>query len=491
MRVQILMFILLFFLFQSNPLTGQCTEKSLDPNFDEEAFAEHLENFQSDHKKSKVDQVPITLHIIETTPGNSGLNKTSVDKIILTVNRYFKDAGVEFYLCGAPRIIAGNQSYTRDQTSDLNRSEHVLNTINIYLVEDYISADSGFGGFAFFPWTYTPNERYVTMTYTFPSIAGVLAHELGHLYGLFHTHETFSGIELVDGSNCLSAGDMLCDTPADFNLGRIALQGCSYSGSFQDPNGNLYSPDPSNIMSYAPSTCLKRFTTEQAARINFYHERENNYLKSECIFPDFIIKSSEVSRSIRSDENLELSYQLDLVAIDNISEIEVYFWLSENPDQLGTIFQKDTITIDQNSNSIKLDFDIDFPINRSTNTYYLTAQVDPEFKVLEQEEANNLYTIQVNVDNSKLEDEVLFANPVIGQTLKLFLRNKLTKTDLIISIWDHMGRLHYSQTLFKNRDEYFEEIDVSALRDGLYILEAHYPDRGKTKAFNFYKHNQK
>ena len=55
-----------------------------------------------------------------------------------------------------------------------------------------------------------------------PNCGGnVLAHELGHNIGLFHTHE--SPKEFVDGSNCIQAGDRVCDTNADPNIqGNIA-----------------------------------------------------------------------------------------------------------------------------------------------------------------------------------------------------------------------------------------------------------------------------
>ncbi len=42
-----------------------------------------------------------------------------------------------------------------------------------------------------------------------------IAHEMGHYFGLLHTHETANGTELVNGTNCGTAGDLLCDTPAD------------------------------------------------------------------------------------------------------------------------------------------------------------------------------------------------------------------------------------------------------------------------------------
>jgi len=39
-------------------------------------------------------------------------------------------------------------------------------------------------------------------------------HEMGHLFWLYHPYESRFGTECADGSNCASAGDFVCDTPA-------------------------------------------------------------------------------------------------------------------------------------------------------------------------------------------------------------------------------------------------------------------------------------
>lgn len=39
-------------------------------------------------------------------------------------------------------------------------------------------------------------------------------HEVGHVLGLYHPFETQFGNECTDGSNCATAGDRICDTPA-------------------------------------------------------------------------------------------------------------------------------------------------------------------------------------------------------------------------------------------------------------------------------------
>jgi hypothetical protein len=97
-----------------------------------------------------------------------------------------------------------------------------------------------------------------------------MAHEMGHCLGLLHTHETSTGDELVDGSNCGSAGDELCDTPADPQLSSANVDDvtCVYFGTDTDANGDMYNPDVTNTMSYAPFNCRGSFTNDQENRMH-------------------------------------------------------------------------------------------------------------------------------------------------------------------------------------------------------------------------------
>lgn len=111
-------------------------------------------------------------------------------------------------------------------------------------------------------------------------VSSTLAHEMGHSLGLYHTHmgtyklhnpESTSEIEgdpeYVDGSNSLVAGDLVSDTPADPKLWD---SNGNYAGgsSAKDQNGQIYSPDPYNIMSY--SSKASRFSQGQIVRMHYF-----------------------------------------------------------------------------------------------------------------------------------------------------------------------------------------------------------------------------
>jgi len=89
---------------------------------------------------------------------------------------------------------------------------------------------------------------------------------------VWHTHEDYFGVELVDGSNCQEAGDFICDTPADPKLSLFyedLYSTCAYENKETDPNGDIYKPDVTNYMSYAPLECLSSFTALQNQVMNY------------------------------------------------------------------------------------------------------------------------------------------------------------------------------------------------------------------------------
>lgn len=127
--------------------------------------------------------------------------------------------------------------------------------VNIF----YVGSNGGFGGSAVL------DMAMVTQSGT----SSTLVHELGHILGLGHTDG--GAPELVDGSNCATAGDHICDTPADPGLylpGVVDLATCTYVGAMTDANGDTYQPIVNNIMSASP--CPKDSLTPQQGAVMRY-----------------------------------------------------------------------------------------------------------------------------------------------------------------------------------------------------------------------------
>lgn len=105
-----------------------------------------------------------------------------------------------------------------------------------------------------------------------PSTGRGIEHELGHTFGLYHTFHDEFGLELANGSNCATTGDLLCDTPADPNV--TLRSGCLFNYDGKDSNDDYYRTEIGNFMThYFCAHCF--FTTSQ------YEKMAKTYLESE------------------------------------------------------------------------------------------------------------------------------------------------------------------------------------------------------------------
>jgi len=116
-----------------------------------------------------------------------------------------------------------------------------------------------------------------------------LAHELGHLFGLWHTHH------MDVGGACSTSGDFCCDTPRDPGPQVASAEGLGTCANASPPTCTLQcpdgsAPDTSNVMSYydcANDLTLADFSACQRARIQCYVDRHYQYaMAPDCIDND-------------------------------------------------------------------------------------------------------------------------------------------------------------------------------------------------------------
>ncbi len=218
--------------------------------------------------------VKTTIHIVRYSNGSGGIPEERIATAIETLNDSVAETGLVFVQFGD--ILYLNSSLyatcTSGEVDALRQINPVDESLNIYFVPEFVNYC---GVSSFYGWGVQGIvlDNDCTATSTNPS---TFSHEVGHYFGLFHTHEPYYGLECVNGSNCDVAGDLICDTPADPNLSGNINSSCAYTGSATDAcgSGNPYMPLANNMMSYSTKVCRTNFTDNQLSVFLWTAENE-------------------------------------------------------------------------------------------------------------------------------------------------------------------------------------------------------------------------
>ena len=198
--------------------------------------------------------VPLRVYIVRRSDGTGGADETAIYQSLAETNSLYGQAGIQLYLCGAPRYIDNTSWYDFNQADDAalsaapNYDDHQL---NIYFTHSIKTSGGVVSGYAYL----NPSSGFRKLVIS-ELTARVFSHELGHSFGLGHTFDgndspTVANRELVARSNCTTAGDLFCDTPADpYGLSGATQTGCTYTGTITDAQGQVFAPDMTNGMSY-------------------------------------------------------------------------------------------------------------------------------------------------------------------------------------------------------------------------------------------------
>ncbi len=217
----------------------------------------------------------VTIHIVKDSTGNPGITLPAIQAALQLLNTDFAPICLSFQICQTLYIDNFNYDKFKYSIHDLEMRTlyYVPNTINMYFVQDLIGQQGiPVDGYAYFP----GGPDCIVIKKSSVSSPKVIPHEMGHFFGLYHTFETSLGLENINGSNCASAGDLVCDTPAD--PGGLNGANCQPNPYQQDAGGNWYVPQIGNTMSYYTDNCKCGFTTQQYNRMVAQFLASRNYL---------------------------------------------------------------------------------------------------------------------------------------------------------------------------------------------------------------------
>lgn len=294
--------------------------------------------------------VDVFFHIVRNSDGSNAFTLPNTDEIVRELNQFYSPHNIIINNSGIEFINNFNYVNIDDATEarNLGQVSNRRNAINYYIVETLWNTDNGFvtGTANSIPSNnlVIRNDRILTST---------SSHELGHCINLLHTHETARGVEALNGSNCASAGDLVCDTPADPRLGTNNVnRNCQYFG------GNGFNPLTNNIMSYSRANCRNEFTTWQGIRMRYALENEGILQSSTCALRPALKGPSDISYgaaatytllNVDADEEIiwNSSSNIDIVEDDSNSQIivESAFNLNQSGWISATLENGATITL--------------------------------------------------------------------------------------------------------------------------------------------------
>jgi hypothetical protein len=214
------------------------------------------------HTSNVIKDFPLQHHIVRTSNGSGGLSASAISQIEQELNAAYISAGIHFHSCGEIEYINSDTYYnfSSSQETALSATYNNPNAINIYYFNSVMSGSSSACGYTYLP---TTNRNFIAIANSCAINGSTVIHEVGHFFGLLHTHDTRYGMEDPNESNCDSAGDLCCDTPADPGLSDTNVNvNCVYTGT-STYDGRPYNPDTHNYMSYSRKSCRDRFSNEQ------------------------------------------------------------------------------------------------------------------------------------------------------------------------------------------------------------------------------------
>ena len=348
----------------------------------EQAFFQ-IKSTQSKSSIRVTNSIPIKAHVIRNSNGTGGLNNYELNNAIKNLNTIYADAYMEFFLCDSINYIDEDAlcHFKKGDENLLTEKHNISGLINIYFTEHIENSDEeSICGYS----DNVGRNDVIVMKNNCTTNDSSLAHEIGHFFSLTHTHGIDNNsltTELVDGSNCDTDGDGICDTPADPKLTTSNTDNfCKYIGNQKDSKGNLFTPDTGNIMSYSRKGCRNHFTPQQLARMYAFYLTTKNYLACPSFNANFYTDINETC-----EESLTVNFTNDC---SNITTWEwdmdtdgIIDYTTQNPSHTFNKGIYDvTLTVSNKSKTIKKTFSNLIKVGTESSPLYEDFET---FKTLE------------------------------------------------------------------------------------------------------------
>lgn len=255
---------------------------------------EFMKNYTAETRDDEITYVPIKYHLISRTTSDTSVDDQDVYDMHCFLNQEYAALDIQFYINDGFNRFSNNAAYDNpgDVPFALNQQKD-NQSVNVFIGNNANPPNgSGLGitlGY------YSPSDDWIVIRKSeVNGSKSTFNHEMGHFLSLPHPFNgwdctswemwkdenpgmecapenapcSFVPVELGDGSNCATAGDFICDTPADYNFGFGNGNNCfmTYTDAC-DWNGGALDPMANNYMSYFEGCAQYEFTPMQGAQM--------------------------------------------------------------------------------------------------------------------------------------------------------------------------------------------------------------------------------
>ena len=320
-------------------------------------------------RSRETSYIPLKFHLVGRDNGTLRVESSKVFDQLCSMNETFEGSGIQFYIKDGFNYVNNSQIFdnggnsTSLGTLGIMESVRDDDAVDIFIIRD--AQDPTRTNVGFTLGVYFSNRDWIVVEQTEIRSGGMtLPHEIGHFFSLPHPFRGWDGepydpnihgspapqfspgrdfqgnlipTEMVDGSNCETAGDMICDTRADYlYFSMIDNFNCVYREPLVDPSGDTLNVDSELIMSYFLDRCMNKFSPMQVQLMLEDYESEGRaHLMNNDIVTSGAI-ADEPAALLSPSNNITVStsglVDLEWTAVDGATEyyVELYSGTSGN-----------------------------------------------------------------------------------------------------------------------------------------------------------------
>lgn len=468
--VGLIMFMLLFTVFSGTAYTQAeyHTETIRSEERTDRLKKASQEVMKTTYRAGNDYTLPITIHIFHNSDGSGGIQEADVRSALCGVMDKFSEYGINPYL-NSIEHINNTAFYTNFQgEAMLDLLFSVDNTINIMIIDDpFISLCAS-------------NFDFVNLIVFYRGgicfDEGAITRMLGFYFGL---EETFNGLdgtglncgvqildgEKVDGSNCMTTRDFICDTPPDYMSSPWTCD-TNGEGCLQyDPNGVGFMPDGTNFMSASNSECKNKFTPMQVDVMKYIIDTEHQDLYTLPV-PSDLDEFTDNTTLITPVQGGSLAYnQVSFTWTPVTGATDYYLEINRTPN-FNPSFVVETTSVGTNEYTSTI-------LQPGLNYYWRVQPYNSGFLCAPFSSTGNFSTNNMTTSNEEVNQAFsfeIYPNPAKrNQWINIELLSDQYQNGML-QLYNAQGQQIHQQKLELLGQKRFIDLDINGLDAGLYMV---------------------